>query len=886
MGLSPQQIVQRYEGKKGYESIVSSAKSIINQETSIRSIENNSVQQSRLRQLAVRKRALGTQLQDRSRLISYSRGTYNPEGRSTYLRAAKEATGKKTAVQRGQRVFKTNLNRAEQARTGTFVQGPAPSFGPRKTFGSRTVSQPVLIGQSREVIEPTKLEQRPYIDSAYSNIDGLTSPKSKIWKDGVVQTPDVYDVEGYKTKLTAKRRKDYLAESGKYSGLFEEVRKQEAWDKKTSDIVKKTESFISEKTGLKTDKNLDYKTRETDVVTPVKTVDAAGKVVKTDLVSQTVTERVKRDRKFSDIASVDYLSGLAVKGTAMIVTLPVTLPRTAVSIGKKIGITAGAIQLSPETRSFAKTELVRAGKETPGAIGRSYDIRKPEGLVNLGLTVAAVKTMGAARSQSRALTPAKGSKISISKQSVKVDTRRTVSGQKIGTIERVAGKKGSLVGTEKGMFISKTGKQVKYTATSRLPISGRGKGTYQVKYKSSQGQLLGKQSGSLKHDFGVAKSSQSTYKYYVDTKYAKSGSIQKRTLYETGKGTIPAKRVSMQVKKPQVVKIGEFKAVVTRPTGGESQTLKYINIKGGKQLVNGKLYEFSKVAKVKQQGQQVYYGKVLQDVKYKGFFKSYAAKNKLKQPVTLERKGFENIGIDKSNWPKFLKSKKASVAISRSDVGGPILPRSSQVFTQPKSSITGIIESTKVSTGTSSIIGKLKLKPDVGLILSKPMTDGIGLLPPMARVDSGVKGSFKSQVIPMQQTIIGSSPIQKITPSTITRPSTITQPRTYTVPISSTVTKPVSSIITKTTPIVGDPTPPPNNLPPLGGPSPPFIPALGLALPFGGGSSGSKGRKRKKKAKFAPKYFASLEAVVFNIKGKKPGKDSLRTGLNVRPIVK
>jgi hypothetical protein len=40
------------------------------------------------------------------------------------------------------------------------------------------------------------------------------------------------------------------------------------------------------------------------------------------------------------------------------------------------------------------------------------------------------------------------------------------------------------------------------------------------------------------------------------------------------------------------------------------------------------------------------------------------------------------------------------------------------------------------------------------------------------------------------------------------------------------------------------------------------------------------------KVKFKPRYFASIEATAFGIKGKMPSKGELMTGLNIRPMVR
>lgn len=70
----------------------------------------------------------------------------------------------------------------------------------------------------------------------------------------------------------------------------------------------------------------------------------------------------------------------------------------------------------------------------------------------------------------------------------------------------------------------------------------------------------------------------------------------------------------------------------------------------------------------------------------------------------------------------------------------------------------------------------------------------------------------------------------------------------------------------------------PNPPPPI---TPPEFAMPSLAMPLQ-----LFGRGRSKKVTFKPEYFASIEATAFGIKGKRPGKGELMTGLNIRPILR
>jgi len=66
--------------------------------------------------------------------------------------------------------------------------------------------------------------------------------------------------------------------------------------------------------------------------------------------------------------------------------------------------------------------------------------------------------------------------------------------------------------------------------------------------------------------------------------------------------------------------------------------------------------------------------------------------------------------------------------------------------------------------------------------------------------------------------------------------------------------------------------------------TPPSPPPIQLPMGWKGGST-SKKKKSKSGFKFSPKYSASIEAGVFGIKGIKPTKGSIASGLSIRPIL-
>ena len=104
---------------------------------------------------------------------------------------------------------------------------------------------------------------------------------------------------------------------------------------------------------------------------------------------QAIYERTGTESKQGDSYLVGFGKSLA--------RTPVEIATMPLFIGGRVGLTGEAL-----TTKQGRTELTRAAKATPKAVVQSFDVRKPEGLVNLGFAVLGVKALGKARAQTRA----------------------------------------------------------------------------------------------------------------------------------------------------------------------------------------------------------------------------------------------------------------------------------------------------------------------------------------------------------------------------------------------------------------------------------------------------------------------------------------------------
>ena len=144
----------------------------------------------------------------------------------------------------------------------------------------------------------------------------------------------------------------------------------------------------------------------------------------------------------------------------------------AILVGGKI--TAAIEGLTrKDSRALVGKELVRAGKETPAAVGRSLDPRTPEGLIGL----AAVALLTAKAGSARASVIAK-------KGSIK--TTATKSGFS----------KGKVTVNQKGSFTNLRGKKVNFQINKA--VTPKGRGTAVTTMKNARGQTILKTRARIK----------------------------------------------------------------------------------------------------------------------------------------------------------------------------------------------------------------------------------------------------------------------------------------------------------------------------------------------------------------------------------------------------
>jgi hypothetical protein len=120
-----------------------------------------------------------------------------------------------------------------------------------------------------------------------------------------------------------------------------------------------------------------------------------------------IEELIKREERLETFKKAIYeRTGLASKDERVtplnvlkaVGRVPVEFATMPLKIGGRIGLAGEAL-----TYKAGRTELSRAAKATPRAIIESYDVRKPEGIVNLGLTVVGVRNLAKARASSLAI---------------------------------------------------------------------------------------------------------------------------------------------------------------------------------------------------------------------------------------------------------------------------------------------------------------------------------------------------------------------------------------------------------------------------------------------------------------------------------------------------
>lgn len=146
--------------------------------------------------------------------------------------------------------------------------------------------------------------------------------------------------------------------------------------------------------------------------------------------------------------------GIDIKqGDSYLIGVGKSIAQTPFELGSQVPIIGGRIAFAGESlfQPQGRQELVRAAKETPGAVISSYDIRKPQGLVNLGLTVLAVKGTADAISISKS-TPSFNVEETVTKRTITPEV--TVDSSQF-KMETISGKKTFVgTGTSEAEFIN------------------------------------------------------------------------------------------------------------------------------------------------------------------------------------------------------------------------------------------------------------------------------------------------------------------------------------------------------------------------------------------------------------------------------------------------
>jgi len=283
-------------------------------------------------------------------------------------------------------------------------------------------------------------------------------------------------------------------------------------------------------------KEIIYKTsagEEFKSLSDARIVDPTGDIEKIEKTGG-ITE-IERPATWKDWLTKEQWSTLGRKtlttvGPGIVVGLP-TMAGLAV---KKLELTGRGLMMD-ETRSSVLEESGRAAKETPITVAKSFDPRTPEGVINIGLTALAIKSMGGARAQVRATTPKAGT------------TPKTTN-----VLEISKGKSKTIV--EQGKFINKRGETVNFETRTTIPKSG-GKGTYEIKLTDTAGKIISKQSGKINHEIKVKEAGSGEGKLSYESKTTLDPGISKRKIVDVKKGDV------VVTKKPIIEQPMDFKGL-------------------------------------------------------------------------------------------------------------------------------------------------------------------------------------------------------------------------------------------------------------------------------------------------------------------------------------
>lgn len=189
-------------------------------------------------------------------------------------------------------------------------------------------------------------------------------------------------------------------------------------------------------------------------------------------------EGIKKRLRSSDFSLFTKVKGFAQRLVVVALAFPtnatIGFADTLIGVGGKLAAFAEAATLK-ETRANIGDAAFIALKKTPAAVGKAFDPRTPDGLINIGAAVLAVKMAASAR----------GNVIA-----------------KKGTIKTTSTKKSfnssnkSLVVKQKGSFQNIKGKKVNFE--TRRVINPKGQGRASTIFKTQKGRIIGKTSARTK----------------------------------------------------------------------------------------------------------------------------------------------------------------------------------------------------------------------------------------------------------------------------------------------------------------------------------------------------------------------------------------------------
>ena len=570
----------------------------------------------------------------------------------------------------------------------------------------------------------------------------------------------------------------------------------------------------------------------------------------------------------------------------------ITYPATAIvgiaSAGAKFGLALEGLTFK-ETRSNVMVEAGRAISATPSAVASGFNPAKPEGLANLTIATAGVIMIGGARAKTQMLKPPKKldfkasvyyktkPKINIRPQNIKTNIPYIKEGLRTGKL--------SLVKSKLFDTYELVNARPSYATYSRIGMGWREFGVRTPsgwQYSTVSRTFIGRQ-------------------YFFRTSISPSGSAT-TNVYDPSI-IKPIFSTSYNVK--PIIKMSEFKTQVKAESPVNMRGLR-IDVKKigqtGKAIEIRKTpykYDIDAIQSVKytravKTSQLQYYkeaevtpfGKVTKTLLYydKPYYKFVKGSTKPMTSSFTMKDGYRIEVVSPTSYTRQLTS-------IRTDFSGTITKRPSIIystFSKMMSGRKGQIYSPLVPKPINEVSVTTVPFPKVSLSSSSPV---------YMEFPSGVA---RSSYIPysiyrsasVETTIL--NPRQVYKPIPISRPIIVPDTIADVGVVPKVVPYPISDTRNFTTGsrkiLIPTPVPPPSPSPtPV--PSNPNIPVNVPIFPpinlFPDPFKRKKTKKRKERfTPFNPRYVPSVEAQIFDIRGSRPSKFSVATGINIRPILK